>query len=155
MFERFTDRARLVVVRAQEEARRLDHDYVGTEHVLLGLTDDGVGGVAAKALESLGIGLEVVRQRVEEVISRGEQAPSGRIPFTPRAKKLLELAMRESRALGHNYIGTEHILLGAIHEGDGVAAQVLAELGADLDGARAQVIRLLDEHRRRQGHQTG
>jgi ATP-dependent Clp protease ATP-binding subunit ClpC len=155
MFERFTDRARLVVVQAQKEARRLDHDHVGTEHLLLGLVHESIGGVAARTLESLGIGLGAVRQRVEEVIGRGEQAPSGHIPFTPRAKKLLELALRESRALGHNYIGTEHILLGLIGEGDGVAAQVLSELGADLEGARAQVIRLLDEYRRKHGHQTG
>jgi ATP-dependent Clp protease ATP-binding subunit ClpC len=155
MFERFTDRARRVVVRAQEEARMLDHDYVGTEHILLGLIHDSIGGLAARVLESLGIGLEAVRQRVEEAIGRGEQAPPGHIPFTPRAKKVLDLSLRESRALGHNYIGTEHILLGLIRQGDGVAAQVLSELGADLDGAREQVIRLLDEYRRKHGHQTG
>jgi ATP-dependent Clp protease ATP-binding subunit ClpC len=154
MFERFTDRARLVVVRAQEEARRLDHDYVGTEHLLLGLIHESVGGMAARALESLGIGLEMVRQRVEEVTDRGEQAPSGRILFTPQAKKVLELALLESIQLGHHYIGTEHILLGLIREGDGVAAQVLSGLGADLDGAREQVIRLLDEYRREHGHRT-
>jgi ATP-dependent Clp protease ATP-binding subunit ClpC len=154
MFERFTDRARLVVVRAQEEARALGHDYVGTEHVLLGLIHDG-GGVAAKVLESLAISPEVVRQRVAEVIGQGGQSPSGHIPFTPRSKKLLELALQESRALGHSYIGTEHILLGLIHDGNGVAAQVLTGLGADLDGAREQVIRLLDEYRRRHGPQTG
>jgi ATP-dependent Clp protease ATP-binding subunit ClpC len=155
LFERFTDRARLVVVQAQEEARRLDHHYLGTEHVLLALTHESIGGVAAKMLESLGTGLEAVRQRVEEVTSRGEQAPSVRIPFTPQSKKVLELALSESRVLGHNYIGTEHILLGLIREGDGVAAQVLSELGADLNGARAQVIRLLAEYRRNRGHQTG
>ena len=154
MFERFTDRARLVVVRAQEEARRLDHDYVGTEHLLLGLIHESVGGMAARALESLGIGLETVRQRVEEVTDRGGQAPSGRILFTPQAKKVLELALLESIQLGHHYIGTEHILLGLIREGDGVAAQVLSGLGADLDGAREQVIRLLDEYRREHGHRT-
>jgi ATP-dependent Clp protease ATP-binding subunit ClpC len=155
MFERFTDRARRVVVRAQEEARRLDHDYVGTEHVLLALTHESIGGVAAKVLESPGIGLEAVRQRVEEVVGRGGQARPGHIPFTPRSKRVLELALQESRALGHNYIGTEHILLGLIQEGDGVAAHVLSELGADLDGVREQVIRLLDEYQRNQGHQTG
>ena len=155
MFERFTDRARLVVVRAQEEARRLDHNYIGTEHVLLALTHESMGGVAAKVLESLGIGLEAVRQRVEEVTGRGQQAPSGHIPFTPQSKKVLELALQESRALGHNYIGTEHILLGVIRAGDGVAARVLSGLGADLDAAREQVIRLLDEYRRKRGHQTG
>ena len=155
MFERFTDRARRVVVRAQEEARTLDHHYIGTEHILLALTHESTGGLAAKVLESLGIGLEAVRQRVEEVTGRGEQAPSGRIPFTPQAKKVLELALSESHVLGHNYIGTEHILLGLIREGDGVAAQVLTGLGADLDGAREQVIRLLEEYRRKRGHQTG
>jgi ATP-dependent Clp protease ATP-binding subunit ClpC len=155
MFERFTDRARRVVVRAQEEARMRDHDHVGTEHVLLGLTHETVGGVVAKVLESLGIGLEAARQRVTEVIGRGEQAPSGHIPFTPQAKKVLQLALQESGSLGHHYIGTEHILLGLIREREGVAAQVLSELGADLDGAREQVIRLLDEYRRKHGHQTG
>jgi ATP-dependent Clp protease ATP-binding subunit ClpC len=155
MFERFTDRARLVVVRAQEETRMLDHDHVGTEHLLLGLTHETIGGTAAKVLESLGIGLEAARQRVTEVIGRGEQAPSGHIPFTPQAKNVLQLALQESRGLGHDYIGTEHILLGLIREREGVAAQVLSELGADLDGAREQVIRLLDEYRRNHGHQTG
>jgi ATP-dependent Clp protease ATP-binding subunit ClpC len=155
MFQRFTDRARRVVVRAQEEARRLDHDYVGTEHVLLGLTHESIGGLAAGALKSLGIGLETVRQRVEEVTGRGEQTPSGHIPFTPQAKKVLELALQESRALGHNYVGTEHILLALIREGDGVAAHVLSDLGADLDGAREQVIRLLEEYQRKHGNQAG
>jgi ATP-dependent Clp protease ATP-binding subunit ClpC len=155
MFERFTDRARRVVVRAQEEARTLDHHHLGPEHLLLALTHESIGGLGAGALESLGIGLAAVRQRVEEVTGRGEQAPSGRIPFTPQSKKVLELALQESRALGHNYIGTEHILLGLIRQGDGVAAQVLSELGAGQDGVREQVIRLLDEHRRQQGHQTG
>jgi ATP-dependent Clp protease ATP-binding subunit ClpC len=155
MSKRFTDRARRVVVRAQDEARRLDHDYLGTEHILLALTHESIGGVAAKVLESLGIGLEAVRQQVEEVTGRGVQSPSGHIPFTPEAKKVLELALSESRVLGHNYIGTEHILLGLIREGDGVAAQVLTELGADLDGAREQVIRLLEEYRRNRGHQAG
>ena len=155
MFERFTNRARRVVVQTQEEARMLGHDHVGTEHVLLALTHESIGGLAAKVLESLGIGLEAVRQRVTEVIGRGEQAPSGRIPFTPQAKKVLQLAQQESRGLGHNYIGTEHLLLGLIVEREGVAAQVLSELGADLDGAREQVIRLLDEYRRNHGNQTG
>jgi hypothetical protein len=142
MFQRFTDRARQVVVLAQEEARRLDHNYVGTEHILLGLISEG-GGVAARALESLGIGLDAVRQQVEEIIGQGQQAPSGHIPFTPRAKKVLELSLRESMQLGHTYIGTEHILLGLIREGDGVAAQVLVRLGADLNRVRQQVIQLL------------
>ena len=128
MFERFTDRARRVVVLAQEEARMLNHNYIGTEHILLGLIHEGEG-VAAKALESLGISLEAVRQQVEEIIGQGQQAPSGHIPFTPRAKKVLELSLREALQLGHNYIGTEHILLGLIREGDGVAAQVLVKLG--------------------------
>ena len=132
MFERFTDRARRVVVLAQEEARMLNHNYIGTEHILLGLIREG-DGVAAKALESLGISLEAVRQQVEEIIGQGQQAPSGHIPFTPRAKKVLELSLREALQLGHNYIGTEHILLGLIREGEGVAAQVLVKLGADLE----------------------
>jgi ATP-dependent Clp protease ATP-binding subunit ClpC len=148
MFERFTDRARRVVVLAQEEARMLNHNYIGTEHILLGLIHEGEG-VAAKALESLGIALEGVRQQVEEIIGQGQQAPSGHIPFTPRAKKVLELSLREALQLGHNYIGTEHILLGLIREGEGVAAQVLVKLGADLNRVRQQVLQLLS------GYQTG
>jgi ATP-dependent Clp protease ATP-binding subunit ClpC len=155
MFEQFTDRARLVVVRAQEEARTLDHNYVGPEHLLLGLTHESIGGAGAGALESLGIGLEAVRQRVEEIIGRGEQAPSGHIPFAPQAKEALKLALDEAVQLGHSYLGTDHILLGLIREGDSVAAHVLTGLGADLDGAREQVIRLLDEHRREHGPQAG
>jgi ATP-dependent Clp protease ATP-binding subunit ClpC len=142
MFERFTDRARRVVVLAQEEARILDHNYIGTEHILLGLLHEGEG-VAAEALESLGISLEAVRQQVEEIIGHGKQAPSGHIPFTPRAKKVLELSLREALQLGHNYIGTEHILLGLIREGEGVAAQVLVRLGADLNRVRQKVIQLV------------
>jgi ATP-dependent Clp protease ATP-binding subunit ClpC len=145
MFERFTDRARRVVVLAQEEARMLNHNYIGTEHILLGLAREGEG-IAAKALESLGISLDAVRQQVEEIIGQGQQAPSGHIPFTPRAKKVLELALRESLQLGHNYIGTEHILLGMIREGDGVAAQVLVRLGGDLNRVRQQVLQLLHGH---------
>ncbi len=145
MFERFTDRARRTVVLAQEEARLLQHNYIGTEHLLLGLIHEGEG-VAAKALESLGIGLDAVRQQVEEIIGRGQQAQSGHIPFTPRAKKVLELALREAIQLGHNYIGTEHILLGLIREGDGVAAQVLVRLGADLNRTRQRVIEVLHGH---------
>ncbi|HLT61875.1 MAG TPA: Clp protease N-terminal domain-containing protein, partial [Microlunatus sp.] len=148
MFERFTDRARRVVVLAQEEARMLNHNYIGTEHILLGLIQEGEG-VAAKALESLGISLEGVRQQVEEIIGQGQQAPHGHIPFTPRAKKVLELSLREALQLGHNYIGTEHILLGLIREGEGVAAQVLVKLGADLNRVRQQVIQLLS------GYQQG
>ena len=142
MFERFTDRARRVVVLAQEEARALNHNYIGTEHILLGLIHEGEG-VAAKALESMGISLEAVRTEVEDIIGSGGHPPSGYIPFTPRAKKVLELALREALQLGHKYIGTEHILLGLIREGEGVAAQVLVKLGADLSRVRQQVIQLL------------
>jgi ATP-dependent Clp protease ATP-binding subunit ClpC len=142
MFERFTDRARRVVVLAQEEARLLSHNYIGTEHILLGLIHEGEG-VAAKSLESLGISLDAVRQQVEEIVGRGREPLSGHIPFTPRAKKVLEFSLRESTQLGHEYIGTEHILLGLIREGEGVAAQVLVSLGADLERTRQQVIQLL------------
>ena len=142
MFERFTDRARRVVVLAQEEARLLNHNYIGTEHILLGMIHEGEG-VAAKALESLSISLEAVRSQVEDIIGQGGSSPSGHIPFTPRAKKVLELSLREALQLGHNYIGTEHILLGLIREGEGVAAQVLVKLGADLSRVRQQVIQLL------------
>jgi ATP-dependent Clp protease ATP-binding subunit ClpC len=148
LFERFTDRARRVVVLAQEEARLLNHNYIGTEHILLGLIHEGEG-VAAKALESLSISLEGVRAQVEEIIGQGGSSPSGHIPFTPRAKKVLELSLREALQLGHNYIGTEHILLGLIREGEGVAAQVLVKLGADLSRVRQQVIQLLS------GYQSG
>src|SRR5215203_5046095 len=154
MFERFTDRARRVVVLAQEEARMLNHNYIGTEHILLGLIHEGEG-VAAKALESLGIALEGVRQQVEEIIGQGQQAPSGHIPFTPRAKKVLELSLREALQLGHNYIGTEHILLGLIREGEGVAAQVLVKLGADLSRVRQQVIQLLSGYQGPAGRAEG
>jgi ATP-dependent Clp protease ATP-binding subunit ClpC len=154
MFERFTDRARRVVVDAQEEARALDHSYIGTEHLLLGLIAEG-RGVGAKALEALGISSGTVRQQVEEAVGRGQHTPSGHIPFTPKAKKVLEESLRESVHLDHHYIGTEHILLGLIREGDGVAAQVLSGLGADLDRTREQVIRLLDEYRRQHGQGTG
>jgi ATP-dependent Clp protease ATP-binding subunit ClpC len=142
MFERFTNRARRVVVLAQEEARMLNHNYIGTEHLLLGLIHEGEG-VAAKALESLGISLDAVRQQVEEIIGRGQGPASGHIPFTPRAKKVLELSLREALQLGHTYIGTEHILLGLIREGDGVAAQILVGSGVDLNRARQQVIQLV------------
>jgi ATP-dependent Clp protease ATP-binding subunit ClpC len=145
MFERFTDRARRVVVIAQEEARMLSHNYVGTEHILLGLVHEGQG-VAARTLETMGISLEAVGQQVEEIIGQGQRAPSGHIPFTPRAKKVLELSLSEALRLRHHYIGTEHILLGLIREGEGVAAQVLVRFGADLNLARQQVIELLDGH---------
>ena len=150
MFERFTDRARRVVVLAQEEARLLNHSYIGTEHILLGLIHEGEG-VAAKALESLTISLEAVRAQVEEIIGTGGSSPSGHIPFTPRAKKVLELSLREALQLGHNYIGTEHILLGLIREGEGVAAQVLVKLGADLSRVRQQVIQLLSGYQSQSG----
>jgi ATP-dependent Clp protease ATP-binding subunit ClpA len=149
MFERFTDRARRVVVLAQDEARMLNHDYIGTEHLLLGLIHEGEG-VAAKALESLGISLEAVRQKVEEIIGQGEGPPQGHIPFTPRAKKVLELSLREASQLGHPYIGTEHILLGLIREGEGAAARVLVKLGADLNRVRQRVIQLLHGHQARE-----
>jgi ATP-dependent Clp protease ATP-binding subunit ClpC len=142
MFERFTDRARRVVVLAQEEARMLNHNYIGTEHILLGLSHEGEG-VAAKALNMLGIRLEAVRQQVEEITGRGTEAPAGHIPFTPRAKKVLEQSLREALQLGHDYIGTEHLLLALLSEGEGVAAQVLVRLGADLKRVRSQVIQVL------------
>ncbi|WP_345600659.1 Clp protease N-terminal domain-containing protein, partial [Saccharopolyspora rosea] len=142
MFERFTDRARRVVVLAQEEARGFGHNYIGTEHVLLGLLQEGEG-VAARALESLGIGSEGVRRKVEEIIGRGQQTPEGNIPFTPRAKKVLELSLREALQLGHDHIGTEHVLLGLIREGEGVATRVLDVLGADADGIRREVLRMI------------
>ena len=153
MFERFTDRARRVVVLAQEEARLLNHAYIGTEHILLGLIHEGEG-VAAKALESMSISLEAVRNQVEEIIGQGGSSPSGHIPFTPRAKKVLELSLREALQLGHNYIGTEHILLGLIREGEGVAAQVLVKLGADLSRVRQQVIQLLSGYQGSGGGQS-
>ena len=142
MFERFTERARRVVVLAQEEARLLNHNYIGTEHILLGLIHEGEG-LAAQALQNLGIKLESVRTQVVETLGQGAQSPTGHIPFTPRAKKVLELSLREALQLGHNYIGTEHILLGLIREGEGVAAQVLVKLGADLHKVRQTVIHLL------------
>src|SRR5260370_9952316 len=144
MFQRFTDRARRAIVQAQHEARMLDHGWIGTEHLLLGLLHEGEG-VAAKALESMGISLDAMRQAVVGVIGRGEQPPpeSGHIPFTPRSKKVLELSLREARELGHSYIGTEHILLALIREGDGVAAQILVRAGVSLERARRRVIELL------------
>ena len=142
MFERFTDRARRVVVLAQEEARLLGHNYIGTEHILLGLIHEEEG-VAAKALLQLGISLDAVRAKVEAIIGEGGKTPTGHIPFTPRAKKVLELSLREALQLGHNYIGTEHILLGLIREGQGVAAQVLMTMGADLSVVRETVLQQL------------
>ena len=154
MFEKFTERARQVIVLAQEEARMLNHNHIGTEHLLLGLIHEGQG-VAARALESLGISLDDVRRNVEEIIGRGQEPPlTGHIPFTPRAKKVLELSLRESQHLGHGYIGTEHILLGLIREGEGVAAQVLVTLGADLSRVRQQVLQLLEGRGRGEAGET-
>ena len=154
MFERFTDRARRVVVLAQEEARMLNHNYIGTEHFLLGLILEGEG-VGALALRNLGINLEDVRQQVEDLLGRGQQGPSGHIPFTPRAKKVLELSLREALDLGHDYIGTEHILLGIVREGQGVAAQVLAAMGAGEDEIRAKMSELLGPAVGRPGERAG
>ena len=151
MFERFTDRARRVVVLAQEEARLLGHDYIGTEHLLLGLISDGEG-LAARALAQLDVALPKVRYLVEEIVGRGSGAPTGHVPFTRRAKKVLELSLRESRHLGHDYIGTEHILLGLVREGEGVAAQVLERQGLTLARVREQVLQILSGLER--GHQT-
>ncbi|HET9895619.1 MAG TPA: Clp protease N-terminal domain-containing protein [Streptosporangiaceae bacterium] len=153
MFERFTDRARRVVVLAQEEARMLNHNYIGTEHLLLGLIHEN-DGVAAKTLQVLGIGLDPVRQQVEEIIGQGQRAPSGHIPFTPRGKRVLELSLREALQLGHNYIGTEHLLLGLIREGEGVAARVLVRMGADLNRVRQVVIQLLHGYQQLTVHQA-
>jgi ATP-dependent Clp protease ATP-binding subunit ClpC len=149
MFERFTDPARRIVVLAQDEARALGHNHIGTEHILLGLIHEG-DGVGLKALESLGINVWAVRERVEEVIGTG-QPPPGHIPFTPRAKKVLELSLVEAQHLGHHYISTGHVLLGLIRERDGVAARVLADFGADQGRVRAEVARLLAEHQQRKG----
>ena len=145
MFERFTDRSRRVLVLAQEEARLLNHDFIGTEHLLLGLVDEG-DGIAAQALQALGISLDLVRTAVEDAVGTGPargQGPAGSPPFTPRAKKVLELALREALQLGHNYIGTEHMLLGLLREGEGVACRVLVGLGADLSRVRQEVMRLV------------
>ena len=141
MFERFTDRARRAVVHAQDEARELNHNYIGTEHLLLGLMREPES-VAARALEELNIGQDAVREEVIQIIGRGQGVLTGHIPFTPRAKKVLELSLREALQLGHNYIGTEHILLGLIMEGEGVAAQVLAKLGGNMGAVREKVIEL-------------
>ena len=144
MFERFTDQSRRAVVLAQEEARQLNHNYIGTEHLLAGLRRETLG-VAARALESAGITMDAVRAEIEKLVGRGQLAPSGHIPFTPRAKKCLELSLREALNLGHNYIGTGHLLLGLIGNDDCVAVQVLGGLGADLGQLRAQVIRAIEE----------
>jgi ATP-dependent Clp protease ATP-binding subunit ClpC len=144
VFERFTDDARRVVVIAQEEARLLQHDYIGTEHILLGLIREGESA-GARALASLGVSLPAARSEVERMIGQRESPPTGHIPFTPRAKKVLELSLREALALGHNYIGGEHILLGLIREGEGIAAQVLVKLGADLQSTREKVLQVVGD----------
>lgn len=150
MFERFTDRARRVVVLAQEEARMLGHDYIGTEHLLLALIGEGEG-VAATALRALDVDLDTLRREVAALVGRGQQQAKGHIPFTPRAKKALELSLRESVHLGHAYIGTEHLLLGIVREGEGPAAQVLQQRGIELNTVRQEVIRLLHGHQARTG----
>jgi ATP-dependent Clp protease ATP-binding subunit ClpC len=142
MFKRFTARARQVIVLGQEEARTLRHEYMGTEHVLLGLLAEGEG-IAGQTLQRAGITLDAARAEIEKIIGRGEAAPRGHVPFTPRAKKVLELALREAIHLGHSYLGTEHILLGLIREGEGVAVRVLAALGADLNELRESVLTAL------------
>jgi ATP-dependent Clp protease ATP-binding subunit ClpC len=154
MFERFTDRARRVVVLAQEEAIMLDHNYIGTEHILLGLIREG-DGVAAKALGSLGMSLEAVRQQVEEIIGRGEQGPSGHIPFTPRGKTVLGLSLREAVRLGDNHIGTEHILVALTEETEGGAAQVLAGFGVDPASIRRQVMLQMHQVQAERKHPSG
>ena len=154
MFERFTDRARRVVVEAQNEAKALGHDYLGTEHLLLGLISEG-HGLAMKALESLGIDGVRLRERVVETVGTGTHETQAHIPFTPRAKEVLRLALSEAQHLGHDYIGTEHVLLGLIREKDGVAARALADAGADLERTRAEVARLLAAYQRRAGSGGG
>ena len=154
VFERFTERARLVVVLAQEEARTLKHNYIGTEHILLGLLREEEG-LAARVLESLDITVERVRAQVVRIVGSGEEVTSGQIPFTPRAKKVLELALREALSLGHNYIGTEHILLGLVRDNEGVAARILLDFDADSEKIRNEVIRTLSgPGGRRQGQGT-
>src|ERR671926_93313 len=149
MFERFTERARQVVVLAQEEARTLKHNYIGTEHILLGLLREEEG-LAARVLESLDITVERVRAQVVRIVGSGEEVTSGQIPFTPRAKKVLELALREALSLGHNYIGTEHILLGLVRENEGVAARILLDFDADAEKIRNEIIRMLSGRARRE-----
>ncbi|MDP3789706.1 MAG: Clp protease N-terminal domain-containing protein, partial [Candidatus Omnitrophota bacterium] len=143
MFNRFTERARKVILLAKEEAKRFNHDYIGTEHILLGLVREGEG-VAAAVLENLGLSSEKIRTEVEKLVQTGPSTIiSGDIPFTPKAKKVMELAMDEAVSLGHNYVGTEHLLLGLLREGEGVASQVLINLGLDLNKVRNEVMRLL------------
>jgi ATP-dependent Clp protease ATP-binding subunit ClpC len=154
MFERFTDRARRVVVRAQDEARALGHDHIGSEHLLLGLIGEG-GGVGAKALESLGVSAAELRAGVAEMVDPGQQSPTAHIPFTAQAKQVLRLALGEALRLEHNYIGTEHLLLALISERDDVAGRVLAAAGADLGRVRAEVVRLLAEYQQRKDPDAG
>jgi Clp amino terminal domain, pathogenicity island component len=154
MFERFTEPARQVVVLAQEEARTLRHNYIGTEHILLGLLREEEG-LAARVLESLDITVERVRGQVVRIVGSGEEVTSGQIPFTPRAKKVLELALREALSLGHNYIGTEHILLGLVRENEGVAARILLDFDADSEKIRNEVIRMLSGPGGRRGGPGG
>ena len=149
MFERFTERARQVVVLAQDEARALKHNYIGTEHILLGLLREEEG-LAARVLESLDITVEEVRAQVARIVGQGDEVTTGQIPFTPRAKKVLELALREALSLGHNYIGTEHILLGLVRENEGVAARILLDFDADAEKIRNEIIRMLSGPGRRQ-----
>ncbi|MEI6625101.1 MAG: Clp protease N-terminal domain-containing protein, partial [Thermoleophilia bacterium] len=148
MFERFTERARQVVVLAQDEARALKHNYIGTEHILLGLLREEEG-LAARVLDSLDITVEDVRANVARIVGQGEEVTTGQIPFTPRAKKVLELALREALSLGHNYIGTEHILLGLVRENEGVAARILLDFDADAEKIRNEIIRMLSGPGRR------
>ena len=152
MFERFTERARQVVVLAQDEARALKHNYIGTEHILLGLLREEEG-LAARVLESLDITVEEVRAQVARIVGQGDEVTTGQIPFTPRAKKVLELALREALSLGHNYIGTEHILLGLVRENEGVAARILLDFDADAEKIRNEIIRMLSGPGRRQSGQ--
>ena len=154
MFERFTERARQVVVLAQDEARALKHNYIGTEHILLGLLREEEG-LAARVLESLDITVEEVRAQVARIVGQGDEVTTGQIPFTPRAKKVLELALREALSLGHNYIGTEHILLGLVRENEGVAARILLDFDADAEKIRNEIIRMLSGPGRRQGGTPG
>jgi ATP-dependent Clp protease ATP-binding subunit ClpC len=154
MFERFTERARQVVVLAQDEARALKHNYIGTEHILLGLLREEEG-LAARVLDSLDITVEDVRANVARIVGQGEEVTTGQIPFTPRAKKVLELALREALSLGHNYIGTEHILLGLVRENEGVAARILLDFDADAEKIRNEIIRMLSGPGRRQGQGQG
>ena len=154
VFERFTERARQVVVLAQDEARALKHNYIGTEHILLGLLREEEG-LAARVLEQLDITVEEVRAQVARIVGQGDEVTTGQIPFTPRAKKVLELALREALSLGHNYIGTEHILLGLVRENEGVAARILLDFDADAEKIRNEIIRMLSGPGRRQGQGSG